>query len=94
MYNTHEQLALHLPRVLVSLTLIASAIGAIVLNIGFITILTLTLLRGIPISNCGCFGVFLARPPTWVTIIEDLILLALSLGAWQSWKLRASSIKP
>jgi hypothetical protein len=145
MYNGLKQLALHLPRVLVGLVLIASAVGkildipgfieilshyqifsgtaiytlvaytlpiielaigfslllrwherlgalgAILLQLGFLTILTLTLLRGIPISNCGCFGVFLARPLTWGTIIEDLVLLALSLCAWLSWKLRASS---
>lgn len=54
------------------------ALAAIALHLGFIAILTLTLLRGIPISNCGCFGVFLARPLTWVTILEDIVMLALS----------------
>ncbi len=35
-------------------------------------------LRGLDIPNCGCFGVFLARPLTWRTVVEDLVLVALS----------------
>lgn len=42
----------------------------------------ITLSRGIEIENCGCFGVFLARPMTGVTIIEDLILTGLSAMFW------------
>lgn len=41
----------------------------------------LALLRGIAVPNCGCFGVFLARPLTWQTVIEDLIVTALCLVA-------------
>ena len=36
-------------------------------------------LRGLNIPNCGCFGVFLARPMTWNTVIEDAILVLVSL---------------
>lgn len=43
-----------------------------------------TLLRGIAIDNCGCFGVFLARPLTWFTPLEDLLLIALSLWFWRA----------
>ncbi|MBR0656818.1 MauE/DoxX family redox-associated membrane protein [Plastoroseomonas arctica] len=42
-------------------------------------VLTATLIRGIPLENCGCFGVFLGRPLTWATPIEDLILLTLAV---------------
>ncbi|HEY6929215.1 MAG TPA: MauE/DoxX family redox-associated membrane protein [Thermoanaerobaculia bacterium] len=36
--------------------------------------------RGLRLSNCGCFGIFLARPLTWVTVGEDLVMAALSAG--------------
>ncbi len=39
---------------------------------------SVTLIRGIPVENCGCFGVFFARPLTGWTVIEDLILVAAS----------------
>jgi len=37
------------------------------------------LLRGLPIANCGCFGVFWARPLSPVTLLEDAAMIALSL---------------
>ena len=37
-------------------------------------------LRGLKLSNCGCFGVFLARPLGWSTVIEDISMVGLS--AW------------
>ena len=39
--------------------------------------------RGLRLSNCGCFGVFLARPLGPGTVIEDLVLAAVSLVALQ-----------
>jgi hypothetical protein len=41
--------------------------------------LTMTLLRGIALMNCGCFGVFLARPLTVFSPLEDLLLVLLAL---------------
>jgi methylamine utilization protein MauE len=35
--------------------------------------------RGLKLSNCGCFGVFLARPLGWSTVAEDMVLVGLSL---------------
>lgn len=37
------------------------------------------LLRGKPILNCGCFGSFLVRPLSWLTLAENLVLVALSV---------------
>lgn len=37
------------------------------------------LLRGLELSNCGCFGVFWARPLGWSTVYEDLFMVAVSL---------------
>jgi len=36
------------------------------------------LLRHVPILNCGCFGSYLARPLSWMTVGENLFLVALS----------------
>lgn len=52
----------------------------------------LALLRGITVPNCGCFGVFLARPLTWQTVIEDSVVTALCLVAvWASRRREAYS---
>lgn len=40
-----------------------------------------TLLRGISVPNCGCFGVFLARPLGWSTVVEDLVVSGVCLLA-------------
>jgi hypothetical protein len=50
------------------------------LHLSFALILTVELWRGIPLQNCGCFGVFLARPLRWYTPLEDLALAAVTLG--------------
>ena len=38
------------------------------------------ILRGLRLANCGCFGVFFARPLTWRTVLEDGVMAALSAG--------------
>jgi hypothetical protein len=44
--------------------------------------------RGLKLSNCGCFGVFLARPLNWSTVAEDGVMMLLSGAlaglAWRS----------
>jgi hypothetical protein len=56
---------------------------AVGLHLLLLGVVLLTLWRGIAIANCGCFGVFLARPLNSQTVIEDTVMLALSL-----WVLR------
>lgn len=46
-------------------------------------VLSVTLLRGVELANCGCFGVFLARPLTPFTPLEDVVLFLL---AWLVWR--------
>lgn len=58
-----------------------AATAALLLFIGNAAVLTLTLLRGIALENCGCFGVFLARPLRPWTPLEDVALALLSLAA-------------
>ena len=61
-----------------SKTLVAGAFGSLVLHALFTVWTAVTLLRGVSVPNCGCFGVFLARPLTGWTIVEDLVLVLAS----------------
>ncbi len=54
-----------------------SAITAAIMNFGYAVWMTVTLFRGLQLANCGCFGVFFPRPLTWVSPIEDLVMVAL-----------------
>jgi len=61
-----------------------AAILVIALHFVYLAWLATALARGLKILNCGCFGVFWARPLTWFTLVEDLILLALAIVLWRS----------
>mgnify|MGYP001038387226 CR=1 FL=1 len=52
-----------------------TALAATGLNIGFSFLASLTLLRGIELPNCGCFGVFWVRPLTYLTVAEDIFMV-------------------
>jgi hypothetical protein len=56
-----------------------AALATALLCLAYGLVLTLTLLRGIELQNCGCFGVFFARPLRPWTPLEDLALMALAL---------------
>lgn len=59
--------------------LVPAAYSAVVLHVLFLSTASITLWRGIHLDNCGCFGIFLARPLSIQTLIEDGSLLLLSL---------------
>ncbi len=61
-----------------------AAIALIALHVIYFAWLTLALLRGLDIPNCGCFGVYFARPLTWLTLIEDAALIAFATILWRS----------
>ena len=42
------------------------------------------LLRGLALSNCGCFGVYWGRPLTAWSPIEDLVLMTLAVLLWRA----------
>ncbi len=52
--------------------------AAWLLNLGYGVLLTVSLLRGLELSNCGCFGVFFAQPLRWYSPLEDVVLMAAS----------------
>ena len=31
--------------------------------------------RGLTVTNCGCFGIYLAQPLSWVVLVQDGLLL-------------------
>lgn len=66
----------------------AAALVVIALHFVYLAWLTIALARGLNIPNCGCFGIYWARPLTWFTLIEDFILLALAVVMWRIHGLR------
>ncbi|MGH8479850.1 MAG: MauE/DoxX family redox-associated membrane protein [Gammaproteobacteria bacterium] len=65
--------------------------GALLFQVGYGTLAVMTLRRGIALDNCGCFGVFLARPLRWTMVLEDAVLAAISvLCLWRSSPGRAA----
>ena len=59
-----------------------AAVTVVLLHLMYLGWLLLALLRGLEISNCGCFGVFWARPLTWYSPLEDLVLVGLAILYW------------
>ncbi len=57
---------------------------AVGLHVALLAVVTFTLARGLDVPNCGCFGVFFARPLSGVTFVEDAVMLAVSLWAVRS----------
>ncbi len=54
------------------------------LNAGYFVLLTSALWRGLKLNNCGCFGVFLARPLRWYSPLEDAVLILVSYLLFRS----------
>jgi len=52
------------------------------INLGYLILAVVTNLRGLKLENCGCFGVFLARPMTWATVVEDAVIVVFSVVFW------------
>lgn len=46
-------------------------------------------MQGLKLPNCGCFGIFLARPLGWSTVVEDLVMVGLSLWLLDAARRRA-----
>jgi methylamine utilization protein MauE len=55
-----------------------AALAALTMHVLYAAWATLSLARGLRLENCGCFGVFLARPLGWGTVGEDLVLVGAS----------------
>lgn len=55
-----------------------SALAAMWLNAGYAVWMTVSLLRGLELANCGCFGVFIPQPLRWYSPLEDLALMGMA----------------
>ena len=53
------------------------ALGGALLNTFYASWVAITLLRGLTLSNCGCFGVYFPQPLTWLTPLQDLVLVGM-----------------
>jgi Methylamine utilisation protein MauE len=69
--------------------LAASALISAAMHAGYALWSAVSVLRGLKLPNCGCFGVFLGRPLGWSTVFEDLVLVGASLGLWVLVRRRA-----
>ncbi|MEP6993277.1 MAG: MauE/DoxX family redox-associated membrane protein [Acidobacteriota bacterium] len=56
-----------------------AALASVVMHLAYASWSAVGVSRGLELSNCGCFGVFLARPLGWSTVLEDLVMVGLSL---------------
>jgi uncharacterized membrane protein YphA (DoxX/SURF4 family) len=54
--------------------LYAGALAALVFNTGYAVWMTISLLRGLALDNCGCYGRFFPQPLRWYSPLEDLAL--------------------
>ncbi|HEX2762568.1 MAG TPA: MauE/DoxX family redox-associated membrane protein [Allosphingosinicella sp.] len=68
----------------------AAAAVTLVMHLAYFLLLATTLLRGITLSNCGCFGVFWPRPLGLSSLAEDLVLAAIAFLLWRSAARRAA----
>ena len=54
--------------------LFAAAVTAVAMHLAYAAWAASAVERGLKLSNCGCFGVFLPRPLGWSTVVEDLAM--------------------
>jgi hypothetical protein len=62
------------------------ALACTALNLGYAVWMTASLLRGLDIPNCGCFGRFFPQPLRWYSPLEDLVLVGMSYALWRCTK--------
>lgn len=63
--------------ILVGWQLPTGALMAMMLNGLYAMGLFVTLIRGLDLPNCGCYGVFFPQPLRWYSPIEDLVLVGM-----------------
>ncbi len=59
--------------------LFAAALVSAALHMTYAIWSAVSVLRGLRLANCGCFGALWPRPLNWSTVLEDGALVALSL---------------
>jgi uncharacterized membrane protein YphA (DoxX/SURF4 family) len=64
--------------------LATGALAGLGLNTGYAIWMTLSLVRGLDLANCGCYGVFFPQPLRWYSPLEDLVLVGMCYALWKS----------
>lgn len=59
-----------------------AAVCAVVFHLGYVLATVITLLRGIRLPDCGCFGILFPHPLNWVMAFEDLGFAAVSFALY------------
>jgi Methylamine utilisation protein MauE len=72
--------------------LATGALAALVLYAVYALWMTLSLVRGLDLPNCGCYGVFFPRPLSWHSPFEDLVLLGMCYALRQAAKKSCPSV--
>jgi uncharacterized membrane protein YphA (DoxX/SURF4 family) len=65
------------------------ALAVVLLHALYLVWLLVALARGLQLANCGCFGVFWARPLEWYSPLEDLALMLIAAWFWRQQAARA-----
>lgn len=60
-----------------------AAVTIILLHLMYLAWQLFALYRGLSLDNCGCFGVYWARPLTWFSPLEDCVLLLFAVLFWR-----------
>ena len=55
-----------------------AAIFAVMFYLGYVVATVTTLLRGIRLADCGCFGILFPHPLNWLMAFEDMGFAALA----------------
>ncbi len=58
--------------------LLGAGLCSMLLHFSYALWSAVSVLRGLRLGNCGCFGVFLPRPLGWSTVLEDLLVAGAS----------------
>lgn len=59
-----------------------AALLAVLFHVAYVTGTLITVLRGIRLPDCGCFGIFFPHLLDWVMVFEDAALALLCLGLY------------
>ncbi|MGQ0666852.1 MAG: MauE/DoxX family redox-associated membrane protein [Nitrospiraceae bacterium] len=64
--------------------LATGAFAVLVLYLIYTIWMTITLVRGLDLPNCGCYGVFFPQPLQWYSPVEDAIVAGMCYALWKS----------
>lgn len=59
-----------------------AALLAFLFHVAYVLGTLVTVLRGIRLPDCGCFGILFAHPLDWIMVFEDALLAALCVALY------------